>query len=67
MLTTKEAAAFLGVTEDIMNTWRARDIGPDFYRFERSIRYDLDDLVAYRNKCRVMPGKDELPAANQNA
>lgn len=43
----REAAAFLGVSEATLPTWRCRGKGPRFVRLGRSVRYFEADLTAY--------------------
>ena len=51
ILTTKEAAEFLGLKEKTLRIWRMDKKGPNYIRINRSIRYrrdDLDEFVANR-------------------
>lgn len=51
LLTTEEAAAVLGMSEQTMRIWRMDKKGPNYIRINRSIRYrrdDLDEFVANR-------------------
>jgi hypothetical protein len=48
-LTTREAAAYLGVAVSSLEKWRQRSIGPEFSRLgPRTIRYSVDALSAYQ-------------------
>lgn len=57
MLSTRQASAFLGVTEDMMNSWRHRKIGPPYYRMGRTIRYCEADLRAFIEDAYVCPNR----------
>lgn len=51
ILTTKEAAEFLGLKEKTLRLWRAENKGPSYIKINRTIRYrrdDLDEFVAKR-------------------
>lgn len=51
LLTTEEAAAVLGMSEQTMRIWRMEKTGPNYIRINRSIRYrqdDIDEFVASR-------------------
>lgn len=58
-LSQQEAAAVLGLSPKTLATWRSRDMGPVFYRFNRKILYKREDLAKWVDKhyeC-VKPGK----------
>ena len=44
LLTKKEAAAELGVTEANLDAWRWKGIGPAFIKLPKGTRYDLAEL-----------------------
>jgi len=47
-----EAAELLGIHPTTLNQWRARRIGPNYYRHENgSIRYRLSDIDGYLTRC----------------
>lgn len=46
-LTTIEAANYLGVATATLEQWRHRGQGPVFYKFGRSVRYRLSDLLKF--------------------
>jgi excisionase family DNA binding protein len=46
-LTTKEAAAWLGLTSNTLEKWRVQGGGPPYRKHGRYVRYHLDDLVAW--------------------
>lgn len=46
LLTPKEAAAFLQVSEKTLEKWRTKGTGPKFRRLgHRTVRYSQDDLL----------------------
>ncbi len=48
LLTTTEAASYLGVSPSLLEGWRSRQKGPSFYRLSRKIiRYRKSDLDQY--------------------
>ena len=48
LVSTKIAAALLGLKPNTLAIWRAGGLGPAFVRVgSRAIRYSLDDLDAY--------------------
>ena len=47
-LTSDQAAAYLGVPQRLMENWRWRKVGPRFTKVGNRIRYEMDDLVEYR-------------------
>lgn len=51
-MTTEQVAAYLSVSVETIRSWRAKKIGPDFYKFEGNIRYDLEDVKAYVESCK---------------
>lgn len=55
LLTTAQAAEFLGKSESAMCIDRCRSAGPPYFKLGRSVRYDLADLEAWIESCRVDP------------
>ena len=47
LLTTKEAAQYLGLASTTLDKWRLVGKGPSFMRFGRTVRYRQSDLDAY--------------------
>jgi predicted DNA-binding transcriptional regulator AlpA len=46
LLTPKEAAAFLQLSEKTLEKWRSKGTGPKFRRMgHRTVRYSQDDLL----------------------
>jgi predicted DNA-binding transcriptional regulator AlpA len=54
-LRDREAAAFLGVSEATLPTWRCRGKGPRYVRLGRAVRYLECDLAAYLEAHAVDP------------
>lgn len=48
LMTTAEAAAYLGITEGTLHNWRSNDAGPDYAMIGRRIRYAAEDIDAWR-------------------
>lgn len=55
LLTTAQAAEFLGKSESAMCIDRCRSAGPPYFKLGRSVRYDLADLEAWLESCRIDP------------
>lgn len=47
VLTTREAAAFLGLAVSTLNKWRCYGEGPQFIKLGRAVRYRQDALERY--------------------
>ena len=47
LLTTAEAAEYLGLAENTLRIARVRGTGPVYHKFGRTVRYAVDDLVAH--------------------
>ena len=48
-MTTYEAADFLGFTAGTLRTWRCQGKGPNYYKVGSTVRYEMDDLEAWKN------------------
>ncbi len=59
-LTTEEAAAYLGITRTCIYEWRARGMGPRYYKLQRQLRYKLEDLEEFLQRC-ARPGGMNSP------
>jgi hypothetical protein len=59
MLTTKDAATFLGLREATLRGWRMNGIGPPFFTMgvtmHRGVRYDMADLEQFKSERRCVP------------
>ncbi len=59
MLTTREAAVFLGLKEATLRGWRMNGIGPPFFTMgatmHRGVRYDMSDLERFKSERRCVP------------
>lgn len=58
LLTTREAAAFLGKTTRTMEYWRALGKPPAHFKVGRACLYAVSDLTAFLAACRVEPRAD---------
>ena len=47
LLSTAEAAKFLNQAENTLRIARVRGTGPAYRKFGRTVRYTVEDLVAY--------------------
>lgn len=48
-MTTYEAADFLGFTAGTLRVWRSQGKGPSYYKVGSTVRYEMDDLEAWKN------------------
>ena len=55
LISTKEAAEMLGVTEATLKTWRCREKGPEWVKVEGAVRYDTARLLEYIRKHTHVP------------
>jgi excisionase family DNA binding protein len=53
LLTQREAATLLKLSERTLERWRVAGIGPKFVRLGRSIRYRLTAIEAHIASCSV--------------
>jgi predicted DNA-binding transcriptional regulator AlpA len=61
LLKDTEAAAFLGVKDQTVRTWRSKNIGPKYIRISRNIiRYRSEDLEAYLAARIIEPDQPDL-------
>lgn len=49
-MTTREVAAFLGLSAGTLCTWRYQGKGPNYYKVGSTVRYEMDDLEAWKNE-----------------
>lgn len=60
MLSTKEAAVFLGVQPATLRSWRCSRIGPPYIQLSpRNVRYAEVDLERYAADRRIDPSNKE--------
>jgi len=53
LMTTAEAAEYLGVSESLLHQWRGKGVGPRFTKMgPRMVRYQQSDLDDY---CQDLP------------
>ncbi|HAS89510.1 MAG TPA: DNA-binding protein [Desulfovibrio sp.] len=55
LLSTKEAAEKLGLSPGTLEVWRCLGKGPRYIKIGRRVGYDLKDLDAYVESCKVVP------------
>jgi DNA-binding transcriptional MerR regulator len=53
LMTSKEAAVYLRISEDTLRRWRCRGLGPKYIRINGRILYRLRDLERFLdlNEC----------------
>jgi hypothetical protein len=62
LLTTAEAADYLGLSRYMLEYWRSRGrgLGPCFFKLHRKcVRYSVEDLDAWRRGQRVVPSGNQ--------
>lgn len=47
ILTTRQAAKYLGLSMSTLNKWRCYGFGPKYLKLGRAVRYRLDELDRY--------------------
>ena len=48
-MTTREVAAFLGLSAGTLCVWRCQGKGPSYYKVGNAVRYKIDDVEAWKN------------------
>lgn len=48
-MTTREMAAFLGLSAGTLCTWRYQGKGPSYYKVGNAVRYKIGDVEAWKN------------------
>lgn len=48
-MTTREVAAFLGLSAGTLCTWRYQGKGPSYYKVGNAVRYKIADVEAWKN------------------
>ncbi len=61
LISTREAAVRLGVSELTLKGWRAAGRGPDYVKVGAAVRYDLRDLEDYVARQRRHPTRAARP------
>lgn len=49
-MTTREVAAFLGLSAGTLCVWRSQGKGPSYYKVGNAVRYKIDDVEAWKNE-----------------
>ena len=55
LLTTREAAEYLQLSPQTLHQWRTEVRGLRYLKFNKAIRYDLEDLERWLQSCIVDP------------
>lgn len=59
MMTTKQLAEVIKVNVGTLQNWRHSKIGPPSFRLEGSVRYSVDEVVAWIEQQRQAEGEAE--------
>jgi hypothetical protein len=65
LLSSRDAARYLGKSEFTIRWWRTRNMGPPYYRVNRSISYSRVDLDQYLAGCREIPQQYFAPPSQR--
>jgi excisionase family DNA binding protein len=57
LLTEQIAAELLHLKKQTLRAWRVRRKGPPFYKLNGRILYKREDLEAWIEQCRIVPGE----------
>ena len=49
-MTTREVAAFLGLSAGTLCVWRSQGKGPNYYKVGNAVRYKIEDVEAWKNE-----------------
>ena len=63
IISRKQLAEYLGMTEPALSQMATRKQGPPFVRFGRSIRYRRDDVLRWLDSRMVDPAEQAAPPA----
>ena len=55
LLNTAKAAEVLGIAGQTLHQWRMASKGPKYFKFGRRVLYDLADIEAWIEACRIDP------------
>ncbi len=59
ILNDVEAAKTLNVATQTLRNWRTARRGPAYLKLGRSVRYRVEDLQDYMEKCRIQPEPEQ--------
>jgi len=61
LLTSQEAADYLGCKLQTLRAWRTQGTGPSYLKVEKCVRYSMDDLKKYvcQKKINIEPHQQE--------
>jgi excisionase family DNA binding protein len=51
MLTTAEAAQYLGLSKATLEAWRVHGHGPVFCKMSKAVRYSAENLEQFKTDC----------------
>ena len=54
MVNEREAARILGIALQTLRNWRGLRQGPNYVKYARSVRYDINDLQEYVRQHRII-------------
>lgn len=54
-VTDREAAAILGFSLQTVRNWRWKRVGPPYRVKNRSIRYEVSEILAWMNEGKITP------------
>lgn len=62
LMSNRQAAQFVGLTESTLNRFRVTGGGPPYFKVGRYVRYDEDDLQVWMKSRRFTSTSDERAA-----
>ena len=62
LISSKDAAARLGIVGGVLANWRANGRGPRYLKLGRSVYYRPDDIRAWLDSCVVDPAERKAAA-----
>ena len=62
LLTTRQAASMLGLRKNTLEVWRVQGAGPVFCKFQKAVRYKMEDLEAFIENSRRTNTSNEKTA-----
>ena len=57
LLTTKEAAALLDMSQGSLDQWRSKGLGPPYIKVEGTVRYQAEEIGKWLKSRAVKPGR----------
>ncbi len=59
LLTTSQAAAYLGYKPNTLEIWRSKGCGPRYYKPGKEVRYRQEDLEAFVDRYSTDPEAED--------